>query len=402
MKPIKYPTDFDAAVAAALAHPCFIDSSGNLYVLRDDGATVLVAGPSTGTDVRFQGAGSGRQIAWVAAQERLFVRFNESAQCTQAALPRVRDAQGVPEYRRSALAVASPSNAYLVHNTEDALYCFAVAPDGIRLCAKVMGHKGFGAWMEGGNLYIFGMRTRIHHETKSTISTTLLGFWFKHGIGTLLQIDLSSGRVRIDSATDTKKALIAAWVADAGESDDRYVKPLLEAWLDSVKTNGGRVLIGAIADYRPPGGPDGLDVIIEEPSPLDFVGIALYRWREGKKVELLRLLHGFHYIGRIAGPEVELLYFVKPDDPCDEFKDCYFAMRVSPDMQSPLLPLAFDWAKGSLWTVQFDPSHVLRVGAIASVTTKLRDTALPYRRHLAMSENGFDWRFVHPLPDSRV
>lgn len=402
MKPIEYPADFDAAVAAALAYPCFIDSSGNLYVLRTDGATVLVAGPSTGTNVRFQGAGSGQQIAWAAAQERLFVRFNESAQCIQAGLPRVRDAQGVPEYRRSALAVASPSSAYLVHNTEDALYCFAVAPDGICLCAKVEGHKGFGAWVEGGKLYIFGMRTRIHHETKATINTTLLGFWFKHGIGTLLQIDLSSGHVHIESATDTKKMLVATWGADAGESDDRYVKPLLEAWLDSVETTGGRVLIGGIADYRPPGGPGGLDVIIEEPNPLDFDGIALYRWREGEKVELLRLLRGVHYIGRIAGPEVELLYFVKPEDPRDEFKDRYFAMRVSPDMQSPLLPLAFDWAEGSLWTVQFDPSHVLRVGAIASVTTKKRDSPLSYRRHLAMSENGFDWRFVHQLPDSRV
>lgn len=395
---IDYPADFDAAVTAALAHPCFIDSRGNLYALRDDGATVLVAGPETGTNVQFQGAGSSQWIAWAAAQERLFVRFNEGAQCIRATLPRTRDSIGLPAYRRSALAVASPSSAYLVHNTEDSLYCFAVAPDGIRLCAKVEGHKGFGAWAEGGNLYVFGMRTRIHHETKATIDTALLGFWFKHGIGTLLRIDLSSERVHIDSATDTKKALVAAWMAEAGESDDRYVKPLLEAWLDSVETAQGRVLIGAIADYRP----SEWDLVGEEPRPFDFDGIALYRWHEGQKVELLRLLRGVRYIGRMAGPEGELLYFVKRDDPRDDFTDRHFAVRVSPDMQSPLLPLAFDWAEENLWTVQFDPSHDERIGAIAAVTTKIRDTPLPYRRHLAMSDDGLAWRFVHELPDQRA
>jgi hypothetical protein len=397
MNPIDYPADFETTVGAALAHPCCVDSRGNLYALRDDGATVLVAGPETGTNVQFQDAGSGQQVAWAVAQERLFVRFNEGEQTIQAALPRTCDSIGLPAYRRSALTVASSSSAYLVHNTEEALYCFTITSDGIRMCAKVEGHKGFGAWVEGGDLYVFGMRTRIHKIVKPWFSKAQ-GFSLKYGIGTLVRIDLSSGDVHIDAAADTKKALVAAWKVVAGESEDRYVKPLLEVWLDSVETEQGRVLIGGVMDARLP----EFDDTSEEPHPADFVGIALYRWREGKEVELLRLLRDVRYIGRMARPDGEMLYFVKQEDPRDVFADRPFALRVTSDMQSPLLPLAFDWAQENLWTVQFEPCHDARVGAAAAVTTKIRNTPLPYRRHLAMSDDGLAWRFVHALPEQRV
>jgi hypothetical protein len=203
--------------------------------------------------------------------------------------------------------------------------------------------------------------------------------------------------VHIDYATDTKKALIAAWMAEVDESDDRYVKPLLEAWLDSVETAQGRVLIGGVMDGRLP----EFDDTFEEPDPLDFDGIALYRLHEGKKVELLRLLRGVRYIGRMAGPEGELLYFVKRDDPHDVFTERHLAMRVSPDMQSPLLPLVFDWAEENRRTVRFDPIYGERVGAIAAVTTQIGDT-YPHRQHFAMSDDGLSWRFVHPLSGQRT
>ena len=69
MKPIDYPADFEGTVTAALSYPCFIDSRGNLYSLRDDGATVLVSGPDVGTNVRFQSVGSSRQLAWADEDE---------------------------------------------------------------------------------------------------------------------------------------------------------------------------------------------------------------------------------------------------------------------------------------------------------------------------------------------
>lgn len=394
MKAINYPADFDSTVIAALAHPCFSDSRGNLYALREDGATVLVAGPESESNVQFQCAGSSQKLAWAATQERLFVSFNEGTQHAHATLPRSRDSIGLPEYRRSVLAMASPSSAYLVHNTPDALYCFAVSPGGANLLAKVERHNGRGAWMEGGTLYVFGMRTRIHKVGKNWLSK---GEWFslKYGIGTLLRIDLSNGRVHIHPAADTKKALVLAWIADAGKSEDRYVKPVLEAWLDSFETEGGRVLIGAVADQRQPES----DYIFEEPDPFDFDGIAMYRWREGK-VELLRLLRGLCYIGQMPIPEGTLLYFIKQaDNKSDSFNNPRFAMRVTSDMHSPLLPVVFDWAEENLRTVQFEPSHDDRVGAIAAVTTQVRGTPLPYRRHLAMSDDGIAWRFVHQLPD---
>lgn len=393
MNPIDYPRDFDAAVVAALANPCFIDSSGNLYILRDDGATVLVAGPDTGTNVRFQGAGSSRNFAWAVAQERLFVRFNEGTQFLYAALPHVRDVKGVPQYRRSTLSVVSPSCAYLVHNTADAFFCFAVAPDGLRLCAKVEGHKGFGAWVAGGNLYAFGMRTRIRKTGKYRFWE---GEWFslKYGIGALLRINLSSGRVHIESATNIKTALVTAWRTDADESEDRYVKPLPEVWLDSIETEQGRVLVCGVMDGRMP----EFDDTFEEPDPNDFVGIALYRWSEGGKPALLRLLRGVRYIGKMAG---ELLYFVKRENPRDVYRDRHFAMRVSPDMRSPLLPVTFDWAVENLWTAQFDPCYDERVGAIAAVSIKMRDRH-SYQYHLAMSADGLVWRFVHALPTQHL
>lgn len=397
MKPIDYPADFEGAVGAALAHPCFIDSRGNLYTLRQDGATVLVAGPETGTNVQFQNAGSGQHIAWAVTQERLFVRFNEGAQANQAALPRTGSSGYLPEYHRSIMTAMSTSNAYLVHNTPDELYCFAVSPEGVRQLAKVDRHNGRGAFVEGRNLYVFGMRTRIHKIVKPWFSKAE-GFSLKYGIGTLVRIDLSSGGVHIDAATDAKKALVAAWKADAGASEDRYVKPLLEVWLDSVETAHGRVLIGGVMDERLP----EFDDTSEEPHPADFVGIALYRWREGKEVELLRLLRGIRYVGRMARSGGELLYFVKQDDSRDVFAEIPLALRVTSDMQSPLLPLAFDWAQENLWTVDFDPCHDARVGAVAAVTTKMRNTPLPYRRHLAMSDDGLAWRFVHALPEQRA
>lgn len=394
---IDYLTDFDAYVIAALAHPCFIDSRGNLYVLRDDGATVIVAGPDTEIAVQFQGVGSSQQIAWAATQERLLVCFNEGAQHVQALLPRSRSSGYLPEYRRSFFTAVSPSTAYFVHNTPEALYCFAVSTAGASLIAKVDGHNGRGIYLEGENLYVFGMRSRIHKTGRYRFSK---GEWFSltYGIGTILRIDLSSGRVHIDSATDTKKELVAAWKADAGQSDNRYVKPLLEAWLDCVETAQGLVLIGGIMDERP----SEFDDAFEEPQPSDFCGVALYRWHIGQEAKLLRLLPDVRYIGRMAEPDGDLFYFVKQEDPHDVFKDRHFAMRVSRDMQSPLIELTFDWAKENLWTVKFEPCYAVRLGAIAAVTTKLRDTPLPYRRHLAMSENGFNWRFIHPLPDSRV
>lgn len=409
MKAIDYPADFDNVVTAALARPCFIDSRGNLYVLRDDGATELVAGPETGSNVQFQGAGSNRQLAWTATQERLFVSFNEGAKHVHATLPHVRDSIKLPSYRRSVLVAVSSSSAYLVHNTPDALYCFAVAPESVSLLAKVERHNGRGAWVEGGNLYVFGMRTRIHKTGKHWLGK---GEWFslKYGIGTLLRIDLSSRRVHIDSAADTTKALVAEWMAQVENCqsghvwpdryirtpmlEDQHVKPLLEAWLDSIETEHGRVLIGAVADKRQPES----DLTFEEPHPLDFEGIAFYRWRDGK-VELLHLMRGVRYVGQMAVPDGVLLYFVKPEDQRDEFKDRHFAMRVSADMQSPLILLAFDWAEENLRTVQFEPSYDERVGSIASVTTQIRDTPLPYRRHLAMSDDGIAWRFVHQLLD---
>ena len=396
MKAINYPADFDSVVTAALAHSCFIDSGGNLYGLRDDGATVLVAGPQTGSNVQFQAAGSGQQLAWAVTQERFFISFNEGAQSVHATLPRAGDSGNLSEYHRSVVAAASPSSAYLVHNTPDALYCFAVSPEGASLLAKVERHNGRGAWAEGGNLYVFGMRTRIHKTGKYLFSK---GEWFslKYGIGTLLRIDLSSKRVHIDLAADTKKALVAAWVADAGESEDSYVKPLLEVWLDSFDTGGGRVLIGAVADQRQ----SESDYTFEEPHPLDFDGTTFYRWRDGK-IELLRLLRGLCYVGQMAGPEGVLLYFIKrADNKSDSFNDLRFAMRVSADMQSPLLPVVFDWVEENLRTVQFEPSHVDRIGAIAAVTTQVRNTPIPYRRHLATSDDGIVWRFAHQLPDQR-
>jgi hypothetical protein len=45
VRPIDYPADFEVTVSAALAHPCRVDSRGNLYALRDDGASILIAGP---------------------------------------------------------------------------------------------------------------------------------------------------------------------------------------------------------------------------------------------------------------------------------------------------------------------------------------------------------------------
>lgn len=396
MNPIDYPVNFDSVVMATLAHPCFIDSRGNLYALRDDGAIMLVAGPECGTQVQFQGAGSDRHLAWAVTQEILFVHFHKNGQSIRAALPRTRDSIGIPTYRRSMLAVTLSSSAYLVHNTEDALYCFAVSPEGIRLCAKFEGHKGFGAWVEGGNLFVIGMRTRIHKTGKYWFSQ---GEWFslKYGVGTVLRIELSNGRTHIDSAAGTKKALVAAWTADAGDSDDRYVKPLLEVWLDGIETARGRVLIGGIMDGRL----SEFDDTFDEPHPSDFVGIALYRWREGEAPELLRLLRGVNYIGKMVDSTGEMLYFVKRENPRDVFTDRHYAMRVSPDMQSPLLPVTFDWANENLWTAQFNPGYDERVGAIAAVSTKIRDTPLPYQRHLAMSDNGLIWRFVHELPSQR-
>jgi hypothetical protein len=397
MKQIDYPIDFDGTVAAALAHPCCIDSRGNLYALRDDGATVLVMGPESGVNVQFQDAGSSQGVAWAITQERVFIRFNEGAQIIQAALPRTRDSIGLPTYRRSALAVTSASRAYLVHNTEEALYCFDIAPDGIRLCAKVEGYKAFGAWKDGDDLHVFGMRTRIHKIVKPWFSTAE-GFSLKYGIGTLMRIDLSSGRVRVDAASDAKKALVSAWRADAGDGEDRYVRPLLEVWLDSVETAQGRVLIGGIMDERSP----EFDDTSEEPHPADFVGIALYRRQGGRGIEFVRLLRGARYVGRIGRSDGDLLYFVKQDDPRDVFTGRHFSLRVTSDMQLPLMPIAFDWADENLWTVQFDPCHDARVGAVAAATTKVRNAPLPYRRHLAMSDDGVAWRFVHAFPEQRA
>lgn len=394
MMPIDYPADFEAIVGAALAHPCIIDSRGNLYELRDDASTVLVAGPETGGNVRFQGAGSGGELAWAAAQERLFVRFGESAQTIQAALPRAGSGGNLPEYRRSALTVVSPSSAYLVHNTEEALYCFSVTRDGIRLCAKIEGYKGYGVMKEGGDLYVFGMHTRVHKIVKPWFSKTE-GFSLKYGIGALLRIDLPNGCVETSAATKTKKALVAAWKADAHETEDRYVRPLLEVWLDSFETAKGRVLIGGVMDERLP----EFDDTFEEPHPADFAGIALYRWKEGASAELLRLLRGVRYTGRMKGPKGELLYFSKQKDPRNAFTEHVLALQVSADMQSPLLPVAFDWAEENLLTVQFDPIHDARVGVVAAVTTKIRNVPLPYRRHIATSDDGFTWRFVHALPE---
>lgn len=394
MKSIDYPTDFEGTVGSALAHPYFIDSRGNLYVMYEDGATVLMAGPETGTNIQFQNARSGQQVAWAVTQERLFVRFNDSAQTIQATLPLASSSGYLPEYCRSTMIVTSPSNAYLVHNTLDVLYCFAVSPDGMRQLVKVDRQNGRGAWVEGENLYVFGMRSRIHKIVKQWFSKAE-GFSLKYGIGTLMRIDLSNGEVHTNTAADTMRGLVAAWKEDVGESEDRYVKPLLEVWLDSVETVQGRVLIGGVMDERLP----EFDDTSEEPHPADFVGIALYRWREGKEVELLRLLRGVRYVGRMAMTDGELLYFVKQEDPLDVFTDRFLALRVTSDMQSTLLPLTFDWSEESLWTAQFSSYYDARVGAVAAVTTKIRDMPLPYRRHLAMSDDGLIWRFVHSLPE---
>lgn len=396
MEPITYPADLEDAVITALSHPSFIDSRGNLYSLRDDGATVLVAGPETGSQVQFQGAGSNRQLAWAATQERLFVSFNEGEKHIHATLLRAGSSGNLSEYHRSVLTVTSSSSAYLIHNIPEAVCCYAVSPEGISLLAKVERHNGRGAWLEDGSLYLFGMRTRIHKTGKHWFSK---GEWFslKYGIGTLLRIDLASGRVHIDSAADTKKTLVAAWITDAVKHEDRHVKPLLEAWLDSIETAQGRVLIGAVIDQRQPES----DYTFEEPHPLDFDGTTFYRWHAGK-IELLRLLPGLCYLGQMAGPEGVLLYFVKrADNQNDSFNDPRFVMQVSADMQSPLLPLVFDWTEESLRTVQFEPSYEDRVGFIAAVTTQIRDTPLPYRRHLSMSDDGIAWRFVHQLPDQQ-
>lgn len=394
MMSIDYPSDFNASIAAALAHPCLIDSRGNLYVLREDGATVLVAGPEAYGSVQFQGVGSGPTLSWAATQERLFVCFAEGEHQVQALLPCASTSGQLPEYRRCILNVVSPSIAYFLHNTPDALYCFAVSTSGVSLVTQVDRHNGRGAWLEEGNLYVFGMRSRIRKTGKYVFSK---GEWFslKYGIGMLARIELSSGRVYIDSAEATNKALAAAWKTDTGEGEHTYVKPKLEAWLDSVETTQGRVLIGGIMDERP----SEFDDTFEEPQPSDFSGIALYRWHGQKDMELLRLLRGVRYIGRMTGSAGEVLYFVRGDDPRDVFTDQHYAMRVSPDMQSPLMPLAFDWADRNLWTVQFDPSWDERVGAMAAVTTKIRDTPLPYRRHLALSNDGLAWRLAHPLPE---
>lgn len=395
METIEYPVDMENTLFAALSQPSFIDSRGNLYVLHDGGATVLVSGPETGSNIQFQGAGSSRQFSWAVTQERLFAYFYDGDHLS-APLPRGGDSIKLPMYRRSVLAVTSSSSGYLLHNTESALYCFAVEPNGISLLAKVDRHNGRGAWVENGNLYIFGMRMRVHRTGKSWFNPKSEWFTLKRGIGALLRIDLKTKRLHIDSAGDTKKALKAAWLADAGDTKARFVQPLLEAWVGSFETEQGRILIGAVADKRL----SEWDDTFEEPNPLDFEGTAFYRWRDGK-VELLRLLRGARYIGQMAGSDGLVLFFSDADNDFRD-EDRYLVMRASPDVQSPLIPVRFDWVTDNLLTAQFEPSYDDRVGAIATATTQGHDIhhiPVIYRRHLAMSDDGITWRFVHQLPD---
>lgn len=116
--------------------------------------------------------------------------------------------------------------------------------------------------------------------------------------------------------------------------------------------------------------------------------------------ELIRLLHGVRYIGRVTVAADELLYFAKCADPNDVYKESLFALSVTSDMSFPVLPVTFDWAAENVWTDQFDSCSDSRIGPVAAVTTKLRHEPLPYRRHLAMSDDGSSWRFVHVLPNA--
>ena len=387
------PTNLCDSIDKVLMQPCFIDSRGNLYILRGDGATIQVIDSETGSCIRLQAVGSNQKIAWAVAQESLFVCFNEAKKYIYASLPKLRDTKGLPEYRRSNLFAMSSTSTYLIHNTEDTLYCFAISPEQVHLCAKIKKYRGFGAWLDGKNLYVYGMRTRIHHENKNTVWSSFLGFWFKPGIGAVIRIGLSDGQVHEIGAGDTKKMLAAAWTTSAGDSDDRHVYPLLEAWLDSVETEKGRILIGAIADQRP----GGMDIIIEEPNPLDFVGIAFYRWNT-ESFELLRVLRGVRYIGKMAGAGEVLLYFISREGQLDGYKDSYYAMRVSADMDVPFIPLTFDWEKNQLRTTRFEPWYDERVVFFATMSTQIRDT-YPCQHYLAMSEDGITWRSVHQLPE---
>jgi hypothetical protein len=356
-----------------------------------------VAGPEAGTgNVQFQSAGSERNVAWAATQERLFIAFDECAQTNCFTLPTTLDSMRLSSYRRSVLVPGSSTRAYLIHNTQDAVYCFAVSPSEANICARVGQHNGRGAWVEGGSLYLFGMRKRKRRDEMSWFNPKRAWVTLNHGIATLMRIDLQNGCVDVDSAADTKKTLRAAWIEGAAEGEDRDVKPLLEAWVGSVETVAGRVLIGAIADERR----SESDDTFEEPTPLDFEGVAFYRRCDGK-VALLRLLRGIRYVSQLRGPSGAMLFFMRRENQHDAFSDRYFAMLTSVDMQSSMIPLVFDWEEGNLRTVQFDPSYDDRVGFIAAVTTQMRDAPLPYRRHFAMSTDGIAWHIVDCLPDQR-
>jgi hypothetical protein len=275
--------------------------------------------------------------------------------------------------------------AYFICNTLDYVYCFEISVNGINQLAVVPRINGRACWIEGGDLYIAGMRTRVRKVGRYWF---MGGEWYslKRGVNALIKVKLSDRRLSVVTSIASNRRLAAEWKAKIAFKDDAM--HYLEAWLDSVNIGSDRILVGGVADRCQ----SDWDTVFEAPRPNDFEGSALYQWSKGK-VKLIRVLCGMRYVGKLKiGDEIILYFFKNFND-----RNNYFAMRISEGLQSELMPLSLGWEKDGTSTIRFEPKYEENVGAFSVATTSVRDVAPPHPRVFSKSADGINWSYICSL-----
>lgn len=374
-------SDEDAEVFKALALPSMIDVHGRLFVLREDGATVLVNGPAGSGQVRFFKPCTSGLHKWVATNKKIYILINGEREFLIAFDKDTFFYSDIaPQY--TPIFPINENSSCIGLSTLKGFASIEIDGDRVSWPAVHPNFHGLGGWVHEDVRYFVGMVGR---------PLTKAGDHARGNNSFIRCKNQPERKAHIDSMGIDGNA-IAACLGDTYPIGSK-TSLKVECWLHTdLLRNNQPLLVGGIVDV-------GLfeDECLLGPVPdyTDYNVIGVFKLINSVPV-LQSAFYPYRFWQAISIADGSLLYLQDCEQQAGVSVRTFYVVRIDRDggISNPE-PLRIDGLSSDLRVSFMDLHYDERIGFYGSFV--LAKTFASHECCLIRSEDGINWAFVHDL-----